>query len=405
MNLAQVFVIFRKELRDLLRDRRTVISMIVVPVALMPLLMLGAGYLTQRTVQKARATAPTVMVIGGEDSPRARAALEQHPGVQLTPFIADWRQRISDKKLRAAVRLSPGFDVDVAEGKPASVTIYSHEGELRSEFAAAELRRVFADHSSREIADRLAARGLPRSFIRPFDIKTENVAPPEKVAGNAFGGLLPYFFLLLSFTAAMYPAIDLTAGEKERGTLETLLCSPAGRTEIVFGKFLMVLTASLTTVLCSLLSTLVSAGLVAAMFSPELLGQARATRVTALPINPLGLLMVVGMAVPMSVLFSAVQFSLGLFARSYKEAQSYISPLLGVILLPAFLGMLPGMDLSPGLALVPILNVSLVSKELVAGVWHWDLIALIFGSSCVYAAVALTWAVRLFNREDVLFRS
>jgi sodium transport system permease protein len=122
-------------------------------------------------------------------------------------------------------------------------------------------------------------------------------------------------------------------------------------------------------------------------------------------IDPLGMLAVIGMVLPMAVLFAAVLLTISLFAKSFKEAQSYVSPLIILIILPAVVGVLPGVELNARLALVPILNVSLVSKELVSGVWQWDYLALIFGSSCVYAAVALFLAVKMFNREDVIFRT
>jgi sodium transport system permease protein len=122
-------------------------------------------------------------------------------------------------------------------------------------------------------------------------------------------------------------------------------------------------------------------------------------------LDPLGLVAVVGMVLPMIVLFAATLFTISLFAKSFKEAQSYVSPLIIVIIMPAAIGMLPGVEMNARLALVPILNVSLASKELVSGVWQWKYLALIFGSTCTYAAVALGLAVRMFNREDVIFRA
>ncbi len=408
MHRANILTVYLKELRDLLRDRRTVISMVVVPTLLMPGITLIGGLVAYRVVDRARATAPTVMIVGGMDSPKIKAALAANAKIQIVPTTADWKDRITDKKVRAAVAIPAGFDAALAAGRPAAVRIYNYEGELRSGFAVGELRRFLGDYRDRVVAARLAERGLPAGLVKPFDIATQNVAPPEKVGGNAIGGIIPYFFLLLSFTGAMYPAMDLTAGEKERGTMETILCSPVPRGDLVLGKFLMVLTASLATVVCSLLSTIATLMIGGALFA----GAAGAGgRVTAgagghLPtIDLLGMLGVVAMIVPMAVFFAAVQFTLALFAKSFKEAQSYISPLIVVIIVPAVIGMLPGVELNPQLALVPILNVSLVSKELVSGVWHWHLIALIFGSTCIYAAAALGWAVRMFNREDVIFRA
>jgi len=110
------------------------------------------------------------------------------------------------------------------------------------------------------------------------------------------------------------------------------------------------------------------------------------------------------MVAPVAVLFAAILLTISLFAKSYKEAQSYVSPLIIVVIMPAMLGMLPGIELSAKTALIPILNLSLVCKEMLSGVWHWQYIALIFGSTSVYAAIALALCVRMFNREDVMFR-
>jgi sodium transport system permease protein len=405
-----IVTIYLKELRDLLRDRRTLISMVVIPTIVMPGLMLGLGIASFKVMNQARATLPTVMVLGGEDSPKLRAALAAHDRIKVVPTAPDWRQRISDKQVRAAVEIPAGFDVAIERGEPAAVKIFNYEGEMRSGFAVGELRRFFTDYRDRVITDRLSANRLPANFVKPFEVKAENVAPPEKVGGNVIGGIIPYFFLILSFTGAMYPAMDLTAGEKERGTMETILCSPVARIDIVLGKFFMVLTASLATVafsLASMLATLLAGGaLLARSEAATAVARGGGAHIAALPsLDPLGLLAVIGMVLPMAVLFAAVLLTISLFAKSFKEAQSYVSPLIIVIIMPAVFGLLPGVELNARLALVPILNVSLVSKELVSGVWHWNYLALIFGSSCVYAAAALLLAVRMFNREGVVFRA
>lgn len=405
MHLRSILVVYAKELRDLLRDRRTIMSMVIVPTVLMPGLMLMIVAVTSRVVGKARAAVPTVMVLGGEDSPRVRAALAGAEKLKLVATRPDWKQEITDKKLRAAVEIPPGFDAALEQGTPRKITIYNYEGELRSSFAVSELRQFFAGYRERIVERRLAARGLPPTMVKPFDVAAQNVAPPEKVGGNAVGGLIPYFFLLLSFTGAMYPAMDLTAGEKERGTMETILCSPIARTDLVLGKFAMVLTASLATVLFSLISTSVTLAIGGALMGASLRSGGAAGHPALPMLDFVGMLAVIAMIVPMAVLFAAVQFTLALFAKSFKEAQSYVSPLIVLIIVPAVIGMLPGVELNARLALVPILNVSLVSKELVSGVWHWNFIALIFGSTCAYATVALALAVRMFNRENVIFRT
>lgn len=408
MNWAHISTIYLKELKDSLRDRRTLLSMIIIPTFVMPLLMFGVGKIATVVISKARAEIPAIVVLGGEDSPGVVAGLKQSPKLRVVPTSADWKTRISEKKIRAAVQLPAGFEAGLKRGEAEPVIIYHYEGELKSGFAAGELDKFFRELRERTVADHLAARSLPARLTRPFDINRENVAPPEKVGGNLFGGIVPYLIIILCFTGAMYPAMDLTAGEKERGTMETLLCSPVARVNIVLGKFLMVLTGSLAAMALSLASLGVTAAAVGMLGTSHGAAGATGARAAAgvMPmIDPLGLLGVVAMVLPVAVLFSAVVFTIALFAKSYKEAQSYIGPMMIVVIMPAVVGMLPGIDLNARLSLIPILNLSLVCKEMLSGVWHWDYIALIFGSSSVYAVVALWLAVRMFRREDVIFRA
>ena len=184
--------------------------------------------------------------------------------------------------------------------------------------------------------------------------------------------------------------------------METILCCPVGRTDLVLGKFLMVLTASLGTVLLSLLSsgtTFVIAKRV------------MATSMSHSPINTLagmdmgGFAGVLLMLLPVAVFFSAILLMIGLFSKSFREAQSYCGPLMLVAIVPMVIAMLPGIDLNASLAVVPLLNVSLICKEMIGGTWHWSYIALIFGSTCVYAVAAIAATIWMFHREDVLFRS
>ena len=404
MNGHNIFTVYRKELRDSLRDRRTLMSMIIIPTLMIPGIMAVAVGVSTKMINKARGEVPTVMVLGGDDSPVLRAALAADPKLHLVRTAANWKQQISDKQLRAAVEIPAGFDAALDRGTPAEVKIYNYDGELRSGFAVGELRNFLNDYREKTVTTRLVGRGLPAALVKPFEVKTQNVAPPEKVGGNMIGGLIPYLFILLCYTGAMYSAMDLTAGEKERGTMETILCSPVARTDLVLGKFLMVLTASLTAALISMISmgiTFVVGGIL--MGAPRMTTAAKAGPLPML--DPAGLLLVLAMVLPVAVLFSAVLLAVSLFAKSIKEASSYVSPMILLIIIPAMMGLMPGVELNVRLALVPILNIALVSKELVSGVFHWQYLALIFGSTCVYAAAALAFCVHLFNREEVLFRT
>jgi sodium transport system permease protein len=240
---------------------------------------------------------------------------------------------------------------------------------------------------------------LPANFLKPFQIKQQNVVSEEKVAGETVGGIIPYLVIIMCLTGAMYPAMDLTAGEKERATMETILSSPISRTHLVLGKFLLVLTASLVTAVLSVTSMGVSSWAFQ-HFQDQSSGSGMHIKIG------LGaVLSVLLVALPLAVMFSAALLTIALFAKSYKEAQSYISPLMIVVIVPAIAAMLPGVELTPKLSLVPILNVSLLCKDLIAGNYHWNSIALIFISTCLYGGAAIFIAIRMFYRESVLFRS
>ena len=400
MSGRTIATVYLKELRDTLRDRRTLISMIVVPTLFMPALIFGMAKAATAIVSKAREEVPRVMLVGGGDSPGVRAELEKSGKFRIEPATADWRQLISDKKVRAAAEVPAGFEKSLVDGAAPAVTLYDYQGELKSGLAVEQLRDFFTGLRDRATTRLLAERGLPPTIARPFEVKQVNVAPPEKVGGNILGGIIPYFIIFLCLIGAMYPALDLSAGEKERGTMETLLCSPAARTDIVLGKFLMVLTASLFAVLSALTSLGATLLLIASTAGPAAKGGAG-----MLSIDPVGIAGVLAMIVPVAVLFSAVLFALALFAKSMKEAQSYVTPLTFLVVVPVAVGVLPGIDLNYRLAMVPILNISLVCKEMLSGVWHWGYIGLIFGSTALYAGLALALCVKMFRSEGVIFRT
>jgi sodium transport system permease protein len=397
LNLRKIMVVYRKELTDLLRDRRTIMSMVVIPIVMFPLLTVGMGYFASMMLGKAKAETPRVMILGGEDSPQFLAQIHETKRVEFVPGAPDYAAQITDKRIQAAIMVPSGFDSSLRTGAPSQVKIYFYEGEIRSSLASEYLQKFLSNLRDATIRLRLASHDLPASVLEPFSVTEQNVAPPEKVAGAALGGLVPYFVIILCFTGAMYPAMDLTAGEKERGTMETILCSPVSRTDLVLGKFLMVVTASLTTAILAISSMGLSL-----LYGQRFLSSGEDSLHFSIGLK--GIAAVFLMVLPLSVIFSAGLLAVSLFAKSYREAQSYVSPLTFVIILPAIVAILPGSELTVSTALIPILNTSLVSKEIVSGIYHWGYIALIFGSSCFYATIAIAAAVVLFNREEVLFR-
>jgi sodium transport system permease protein len=342
------------------------------------------------------------MILGGDDSPGILAELRGSSKIKIVPTQLNWKDQIVNKEVRAAVEIPAGFQDAVARQESATLLIHNYEGDLKSSIAADNVQKSLEKYRDRIVHDNLSARNVPDSALKPFEIKEHNVAPPEKVGGAAFGGVIGYMVILLCLVGSMYPAMDLTAGEKERGTMETILSSPISRVDLVFGKFFLVLTTALVTAGLSVTSMGVSFAVLEHLHAFDKAGEDAAQM--QLHIGLTTVLSIFIMVLPIAVLFAAGLMTVALFAKSYKEAQSYISPLMFVVIIPAVAAMLP-IDLDAKLALVPILNASLLCKELVTGTYHWNFIAIIFLSTCVYAGVALFLAVKMFQREDVLFRS
>lgn len=401
MSLKNIGIVYRKELRDSLRDRRTLISMVVVPIVIMPLLTIGTGVVSSQLVGDAMKQPARIMVLGADNSPKLLSALQSAKDLTVVPATADYRDLISDKKLRAAVELPPDADSLLARGEKIPIQIYEYKGDLKSGIGVQKVQKALDTLRDDTVRERLESRNLPGSLVTPFDIQETNVASPEKTAGAIIGGFLPYFIIILCLTGAMYPAMDLTAGEKERGTIETILCTPVSRTHLVIGKFLMVLTASV----CTGILALISMGVSFHFASPLLAQMFSEGKPLQLSIGVQTIAAIFLMVLPLAVLFSAGLICVALFAKSYKEAQSYISPLMMVVIIPAIVALLPGTELNLKLSVIPVLNTSLICKEIATGTYHWGSIALIFASTCVYAAVALGIAVKLFQQEDVLFRT
>jgi sodium transport system permease protein len=404
MKLRNIGVVYNKERTDMLRDRRTLFNMLLFPLIMFPLLSNGFSRLQSRVVEKARQEASQIMVLGAENAPEVDAKLRASGKFDIVPVAADFKQQISDKKLRAAIEFPPGFEQAVRAGSaPApSLTVYFYRTEMRSEMAVRSLEEIIGKYRTEIVQGRVAGHGLPAAALIPVKTKEQNVATAEKVSGVRMGAIIPYFIIIFCLMGALHPAMDLTAGEKERGTMETILASAVSRGELVMGKFLFVLTTSLVTAVVSLISyslTLRSSPSAAAR------GVSGATRDLAVHFSLQAVLMVFVMVLPLAVLFAATLVAISLIARSYKEAQSYTGPILLAVIFPAVASILPGIELNPALALIPVLNVSLVSKELLSGSLPWGFIAIVFLSTCFYAAIALAVAVLQFQREDVLFRA
>ena len=241
--------------------------------------------------------------------------------------------------------------------------------------------------------ERMKKLKINSESLAPIAIQFSNVASDKEMIGKLAGGVLPYIFIAFGFLGCMYPAIDLFTGEKERGTIETLLTTPVARWKILFGKMGVVVLSGL------IASTFSILGLVLAIEGFQVIDNPEVLAIIHDILSPSFLLLLYVLLLPLTIFFAGVMIPIAIRAKSFKEAQSIISPLNILIVLPAMVGFFPGIELNTITALIPIVNVVLATKELIAGTLEWSLVAISFLVMVVLAGSAIFLSYRKFESE------
>ena len=405
MQMKKISTIFLKELKDTLRDRRTLMFMLVVPIVAMPLLMTVSMKLMVGQARKIEAEKATVAVQRLDQLPQVLQDSLKASAVLDLKTEADFagKDLISELKqgtLRAVLIVPENFSKAIELESPTDLELYVDNGEERSTSAADKVKDILSTYKDHVVEARLVKRSISTELIKPFETIRNNVATAQKQAGRVIGGIIPYIIILMSFLGAMYPASDLAAGEKERGTMETLLVAPATRGEFVMGKYLVILLTAMVTGLLAMVSMTYSINKMMGDMSKE----AGMTSTLAIQFDVQTIILILMIVIPLAGIFAAVLLSVSVFAKSSKEAQTYMGALNMVLVFPAFAALIPGVQLSYTMALIPIANIALIIKYAISGTIEWKYVITAFVSLFALAAVALYFTKRWFEREEVLFR-
>lgn len=430
-NWSNVRLIMTRELRDQLRDRRTLFMIAVLPLLLYPLM----GVLFTQMSQFMQEQPSRILIIGNQDLQNEATLYEQKPALNQYLFDqelldVDFRaisEMASTREKQAAAnqiatghydavvyfpqefiswiasadddKIESSVDINVGLSKP---EIFYNAAKDRSRIAYERVSVTLNNWRSRLVQSSLAKLEVPKKATSPFEIATNDLAAPHVRRAALWSKVLPFVVMVWALTGAFYPAVDLCAGEKERGTLEALLCSPAQRSDIVLGKLLTVMSFSIITALLNLLCMVFTASFILGQFrelaevtGPAVLGPP--------PIASLGWMFVA--VLPISALFSALALSLAAMARSSKEGQYYLMPLLMVTMPLMALPMLPSTELNFGTSIIPVTGVMLLLRQLMEGEVKQVILytlpaAAVTGGCCL---IAIRWAVDQFNSESVLF--
>jgi sodium transport system permease protein len=397
MNWKNIKLIFIKELVGTVRDKRTIIAMIIIPLIFYPLLFMGIGYFNQMGNEKSEEAISKIIIIGAEFSPPLVKYFQNNPKIEILSIQNNPLLKLEKGEVQLILIIPSDFKDRIEEGESCPLILRYDATETKSRIAQKRINQAIAEYEKEIISQRLSIMHLKEEFIRPLILQTENVASPQKVTGSLLGVLLPYLIVMLIFVGAMHTAVDITAGEKERGTITTLLVSQINRVEIVLGKCFAVMLISFISMILGLI------GLTLAFLSgTSIMGGIEGVEF-GISFCTIFLLFLV--LLPLVGLASAVLIMVGIFARNIKEASSYITP---IYMLTVFLGVISisqGIELSGKMFLVPVLNSSFVFKEILMGKIYWSHIITTFSANMVIATLALLGATRLFTKEEVLFRS
>jgi sodium transport system permease protein len=401
-----MWLVFQKEIKELLRDRKTLFFMIALPILLFPLLIGGTLYVGTNVVKGAVEKTRTYAIIGDQFSDEFVGKLnkiEQFSLQELPPEVQTKEQivaYIKEGNIDFVIEIPENYSSTVLDSGKITLKLYRNQAGLK--VVESKLNEIVDDLSEVYQTTAFSALGLSKSqqisVVTPIEVEEINVADERETLGESIGGFIPYLIFMLCLQGAMLPASDLGAGEKERGTLETLLITPIERTKIVLGKFFTIAFAGVT----SALVTVLSIALWTAVLSKGEAGEVLVTFMAS--IDAIDFLLVFLMLIPVVAIFAAVLLTLSIYARSFKEAQGYMTPLVFVTIIPVIFAILPGVQLKGIWAWVPLTNVALAIKELIKGTMDYVQLFAIFGSTAAIAGGFLAFCIYWFKQEKVLFR-
>lgn len=390
-----IFTIFKKELKDTLRDRRTLMMMLVIPILIFPIIMNLFASVSKSFQEEAANKKIKIGIVGTENNflQLELNAIPKELGEKEIILYKDTLSLISDLKkdsLQLGAYVSSEFDQLMDSMNPAPLTFFFNATDMgMQERAEAYMAVIDAKAKSK----RFVKLGIEEARTQPITTEYRNIASDKEMIGKLAGGILPYIFIAFGFIGCMYPAIDLFTGEKERGTIETLLTTPVARWQILFGKMGVVVLSGLTAATCALLGLFFSIEFIDSEGNTEIL------KIVHSILNPTFIVLLYSLLIPLTVFFAGLMIPIAVNAKSFKEAQSIITPLNIVMVLPAMVGFFPGIELNFVTACIPVVNIVLATKELIAGSLDIGLVALSFSVMMSLAVLSVIFSYKRFDNE------
>ncbi|MEN1728537.1 MAG: ABC transporter permease [Pseudomonadota bacterium] len=388
-----MMAVFLKEMLDNFRDRRVVINTLLIGPLIGPVIFVALiGFMASQTTERLQSTLE-LPIIGPEHAPELVSFLERQ-GVVITAPPADPEQAIRTEEEEVIVRLTPEFGEAWRAGRPAPVELMVDQS-LRYAGTTVSRVRGYLNAYGRQISQlRLQLRGVHPDLTRPIQIEIDDLSTPES-RGGLLLGFLPYFILITVFVGSMHMAIDTTAGERERKSLEPLLINPLPRWKIMAGKLMATTSFALMTL---------ALGLIAFVFAMGYLPVEEMDMALTLDFRLAGLAFL--LVAPAALLAAALLTILAAFAKSFREAQSYMGMVILIPMIPSMWILVDPTRTETWMTLVPLLSQNVLILELVRGEpvnWLW--FGLSMGSTGLLALILAILAGTLYNRPRFIFTS
>ncbi|WP_283711205.1 ABC transporter permease [Pseudoalteromonas prydzensis] len=402
-----MFEVFKKEIKELLRDKKTLIFIVALPVAIFPLLFAVMAFISSQAALEAEQKVNTYAIINGQyaqsftDKVFYHKSFELYKGEQTFTSVAELEEAVKAGIIDMGIYLPSDAKQTLDEAQQSQWQVVYNDSKAIN-FLFDRVKELAEEFGNNLRTEKLLSYGIneqqQQAIIAPIKVVKVDTADKRENLGEKIGGFIPYLLIPLVLMGATYPAIDLGAGEKERGTLETLLLTPITRTQLVLGKFVTLLAASIATTTITVLSmgiwisiaiTFVDLAVVKTAFS-------------SLRVLDLALIFII--LLPVAAIFSSLALAISIYARTFKEAQNYMTPLSMGVIFPIIVALLPNVELSAKTAFIPVTNVALAIKEIIKGTIDYTLLGLIFLATVIVAGALLAFCVKWFNKEAVLFR-
>ena len=392
-----IFNIFKKELKETLRDKRTLIMMLVIPILIFPLILNVVVGVSSSFEESAENKNLKIGILGEPDDYFAQK-LKEIPNAlgpkTLIPYHGDsikMRADLKEEKLDLIFIYDSKFSEKLDKMEPTKLVCSFDKTNIGYDQRAQKYVQFI---EAGEKLKRYETLNIDEQQITPFEIAYENSASNQKMIGELVGGFLPYIFIAFGFMGCMYPAIDLFTGEKERGTIETLLTTPVSRWQFLVGKMLVIILSGLMASFFALLGLFLSINFMDIIPDPEIMKVVNQILSIGFVLKLFFLLL------PLTVFFAGIMIPIAVYTKTFKEAQSIIAPLNILVLLPAMAGLFPGIELNVKTAMIPILNIVLTTKGLIGGHIDYSLLALSFLVMLILAVIAVMISFKQFGKES-----